>query len=254
MKKSVPRLIKMTPFIPGSATESTIASTAITPMENQLFAFGSEADIEADDFFDENDTDTMANSNNKSIAVLENILLKPASAPNPFVYGSALASQSTIDPRSTSTPMTTVSDDGLNSDLAYAQIRINTDAMKQIDFFKNERDKIMAEMEKARKEAELFKSRYTRANEQLNYLKKKMDKNTTSTVVSINNDSAPILVVTSNNTNSDSIEDAETNVVKEKENAAATMVSSNLFDSTNNIIGDTNEDAAINMAEENADL
>lgn len=66
-------------------------------------------------------------------------------------------------------------DDEAN-EMMHAQIRLNATAMQEIETLREDRKKLMMEMEMARKENDVFKAKYSRANEQLTYLKSKMMK------------------------------------------------------------------------------
>lgn len=57
-----------------------------------------------------------------------------------------------------------------------AQIKINTKVMAEIDALKAEREAMMAMNEKSSKANQVLTTRLANANEQLQYLKKKIDK------------------------------------------------------------------------------
>lgn len=67
--------------------------------------------------------------------------------------------------------------DGFPDEMVQAQIRINTQAMKEIEFLRGEQMKLTQAMEKTRKENEMFKAKLMRAHDQLAFLKKKVNKN-----------------------------------------------------------------------------
>lgn len=65
---------------------------------------------------------------------------------------------------------------GLDHGLLEAQIRINSNIMKKIEELKEDRKKFAALQEKTAKEKEMLAMKYTRANEQLQYMMKKFGK------------------------------------------------------------------------------
>lgn len=64
----------------------------------------------------------------------------------------------------------------LDSDMMNAQIRINSQIMTEVDTLRAEKLKLQADIDKLAKEKEFFKTKLAHASDQLNYLKKKMDK------------------------------------------------------------------------------
>lgn len=65
---------------------------------------------------------------------------------------------------------------GLDHGLLEAQIELNARALEQIDALKEERNQMAAMQEKLAKEKEMLAVKFNRANEQLQYMVKKMEK------------------------------------------------------------------------------
>lgn len=65
---------------------------------------------------------------------------------------------------------------GLNPELLEAQIRINARAMDEIEALKEERKQMMALQEKTAKEKQVLTVKFDKANEQLQFLVKKLGK------------------------------------------------------------------------------
>lgn len=65
---------------------------------------------------------------------------------------------------------------GIDPDILRAQVNINTKALQELDELKRERAKLMAEKEQMAKKHLLTQSRLTKTTEQLDYLKKKLEK------------------------------------------------------------------------------
>lgn len=79
-------------------------------------------------------------------------------------------------PVQSSTPNNRRMFSGLDHGLLEAQIRINSNIMKEIEELKEDRKKVAALHEKTAKEKEMLTIKYTKTNEQLQYMVKKFGK------------------------------------------------------------------------------
>lgn len=66
----------------------------------------------------------------------------------------------------------------MNDEIVSAQIKINTNALKEIENLRNERLELMVNCERMAKENQFFKARLNMMTEQFEYVKKKMAKKT----------------------------------------------------------------------------
>lgn len=103
---------------------------------------------------------------NDSHASIQNANGSDASIPN--------ASDSNASAPHARTPRTAFS--GLNVELLESQINLNAKLMEENNALKEEKDKVLAVKEKMAKEKELLAAKLASAAEQLQYLKKKMNK------------------------------------------------------------------------------
>lgn len=69
---------------------------------------------------------------------------------------------------------------GIQDEMLQTQIRFNANAMTEIESLRADREQLLADKERAAKETMMLRSKYMRATEQLNYLKKKMIKESSS--------------------------------------------------------------------------
>lgn len=65
---------------------------------------------------------------------------------------------------------------GLERALLEAQIKVNTQMMEELEALKEEKKQFLAKQDKMEKDNQFLSVKYTRATEQLLYLKKKVDK------------------------------------------------------------------------------
>lgn len=65
---------------------------------------------------------------------------------------------------------------GLDKELLHAQVKINAKVMAEIDELKKEKERWLAMQDKMAKENQFLAVKYAQANDQLTYLKKKIEK------------------------------------------------------------------------------